>query len=67
MFPNILIELKAHKYSQIGLAKFIGISRASMNNKMNGRSDFTLSEMRRIQDAFPGCSLDYLFLRYNPK
>ena len=35
MFPNILIELKKRRYSQQGLAKYIGISRSSMQNKMN--------------------------------
>lgn len=30
MFPNILIELKKRRYSQQGLAKYIGISRSSI-------------------------------------
>lgn len=67
MFPNILIELKNRKCTQRELAKFVGISYSSMNGKMNGRADFTLSEMRRIQEALGSCSLDYLFLQYNPK
>lgn len=49
MFPNILIELKKRRYSQQGLAKYIGISRSSMQNKMNGQRPFTLPEMRAIQ------------------
>lgn len=36
MFPNILIELKKRRYSQQGLAKYIGISRSSI--KLNGTS-----------------------------
>ena len=44
MFPNILIELKKRRYSQQGLAKYIGISRSSMQNKMNGQRPFTLTD-----------------------
>lgn len=58
MFPNILIELKKRRYSQQGLAKYIGISRSSMQNKMNGQRPFTLPEMRAIQQALDGCTLD---------
>lgn len=56
MFPNILIELKKRRYSQQGLAKYIGISRSSMQNKMNGQRPFTLPEMRAIQQALDGCT-----------
>lgn len=64
MFPNLMIELKRKKYSQQGLARYIGISESSMQNKLKGRSQFTLPEMRKIQGVFSGCSLDYLFTEY---
>ena len=63
-FPNLMIELKRNHYSQTGLAKYIGISDSSMNNKLRGKTQFTLQEMRAIQSAFPECSLDYLFTEY---
>lgn len=67
MFPNLLIELKRHKYSQKGLAVYIGISERAMSSKMNDKMEFTLAEMEKIQSAFPECSLDYLFTRYGQK
>ena len=47
MFANLVVELKKHHYSQRGLAAYIGISESSMNDKMNGRTQFTLREMRK--------------------
>lgn len=61
MFFNLVAELKRHKYSQKGLAEYIGISENSMNNKMNGRTQFTLREIKAIQKVFDRCTLEYLF------
>lgn len=65
MFPNLLTEMKRKRYSQKGLAEFIGITERSMTKKMNGKTEFTLREMRAVQMAFPECSLDYLFVQYS--
>ena len=59
MFANLVVELKKHHYSQRGLAAYIGISESSMNDKMNGRTQFTMREA--IQAVFEGRTLDYLF------
>lgn len=67
MFPNLTIELKRNHYSQQGLAKYIGISNTSMQNKLRGKTQFTLREMRAIQRVFQNCSLDYLFTEYEEK
>lgn len=61
MFANLVVELKKHHYSQRGLAAYIGISESSMNDKMNGRTQFTLREAKAIQAVFEGRTLDYLF------
>ena len=61
MFPNLLIELKKQRCTQQDLAQHIGISRATMQNKLTGHSKFTLREMKAIQGALKGCTLDYLF------
>lgn len=61
MFPNLLIELKKQHCTQQDLAQHIGISRATMQNKLTGRSQFTLREMKAIQGTLKGCTLDYLF------
>lgn len=64
MFPNLIVELRRKKYSQRGLAKYIGISESSMKNKMNGKTQFTLAEMRAIQSVIKTCSIDWLFAEY---
>ena len=61
MFANLVVELQKHHYSQRGLAAYIGISESSMNDKMNGRTQFTLREAKAIQAVFEGRTLDYLF------
>lgn len=67
IFPNLLIEIKRNRYSQKGLAEYIGISAETMSRKLNGRVDFTLSEMQKIRSVFPDCTLDYLFREYGAK
>lgn len=67
MFPNLMVEMKLKHYSQRGLAKYVDMSEKSMSKKMNGRTEFTLREMRRIQTVFPNCSIDYLFVKYGEK
>lgn len=67
LFPNLLIELKHNRYSQKGLARYIGISEKSISKKLNGKTEFTLKEMEAIQSVFSSCSLDYLFTRYQAK
>ena len=67
MFPNLFIELKRRKSTQQQLAERIGISHSSLQNKLQGRTQFTLKEMRDIQAVFADCSLDYLFSEYSGK
>ena len=52
MFPNLFIELKRSKSTQQQLAERIGISHSSLQNKLQGRTQFTLKEMRDIQAIF---------------
>lgn len=61
------IELKRSKSTQQQLAERIGISHSSLQNKLQGRTQFTLKEMRDIQAVFADCSLDYLFSEYGSK
>jgi transcriptional regulator with XRE-family HTH domain len=67
IFPNLLIELKKKRISQKGLAKHIGITESSMQNKLHGKTQFSLKEMRAIQAVFKEYSLDYLFTEYRKK
>ena len=56
--------MKVKQYSQKGLAAYIGSSERAMSKKFNGKTEFTLREMRAIQQVFPECTLDYLFTQY---
>lgn len=61
MFPNLWVQMKRNHCTLQILAERIGVSYASLRNKMSGRNQFTLREMRAIQRIFADCSLDYLF------
>lgn len=64
MFPNVLIEMKRRGYSQKKMAEYIGVSKATLQNKLNGKTQFTLQEMRAMKEALGVRSLDYLFEEY---
>lgn len=59
LYPNIRAEMGRNNLTIKMLAKEIGISSNSVSLKLNGKRDFTLSEVERMADLF-GCSLDYL-------
>lgn len=61
MFPNLDAELARKNISTKELAKMIGTSEKTANNKRAGRTEFTLSEIKIIGKLFPDVSLDYLF------
>ncbi len=61
MFPNLDAELARKNISTKELAKMIGTSEKTANNKRAGRTEFTLSEIKIISSIFPNVSIDYLF------
>ncbi|WP_423218616.1 helix-turn-helix transcriptional regulator [Subdoligranulum variabile] len=61
------MELKKKGLSQKRLAKYLGITESSIQNKLHGKTQFSLKEMRAIQTVFKDYSLDYLFTEYNKK
>lgn len=61
MFPNLNAEMARKDMTMKSLSEETNITYDSMKNKMKGKTEFTLSEMNRIKDKFPGCSMDYLF------
>ena len=62
MFKNIEIELLKRGKTRRWLAAEIGISESGLRNKLKGRKDFTLSEIKKIIDVFD-LPWDYLFER----
>lgn len=64
MFPNLITEMKRNHVTQAKVAEVIGITKTAVNNKMYGRSEWTLFEMCKIkQTFFPDLTLDDLFLK----
>ena len=64
MFPNLSKELKNKGITYRAVARLIGCSEKSVQNKMSGVTDFTLTEVLLInENMFPEYELRYLFKR----
>lgn len=61
MFNNLKAEMTRHGVSKKELAKQLGISEWTLNRKLNGLSQFTLSDMSTIKKVFDDCTVTYLF------
>ena len=61
MFPNLNAELARAGKNGSDIASWISCSNRTANNKLAGKTEFTLSEIIAIADHFPGMSLSYLF------
>lgn len=47
----------SHGIKQNDIAKLLGVSFQTVNNKLNGRRDFTLKEIKKLNEAY-GVSAD---------
>ena len=63
MFRNLRAEMaRAGNIDGKTIAKQIGITDQAFYDKMSGRTEFKLKEMRGIRDTFfKGMTFDYLF------
>ena len=59
LYKNIKAEMGRHDLTIKELATNLGLSTNSVSFKLNGKREFTLSEIERIASLFD-CSLDYL-------
>jgi len=57
-FKAWLVE---HNIKQTEVAEVLGIKRETVNAKLNGREEFTLSQVKRLCDHY-GISADNFFL-----
>lgn len=62
MFDNKKVkqELLEQRYSQITLAKFIGIPQSTLNDKINGKTKFTADEAYKVAKFF-NKELEYFY------
>lgn len=61
MFWNLKFEMQKSKISTTKLAEIIGISQGALRNKIYGRTEFLLCEVKKIATVFPEATIDYLF------
>ena len=57
-FKGWLVE---HQIKQADLAELLGITSENVNAKLNGRQEFTLSQVKKICDTY-GISADDFFV-----
>ena len=64
VYPILVAEMAKNKMTKTTVARTIGISTRSLYSKLNGKTDFTLSEADKIHSVFfPYVSKDELFSR----
>ena len=64
MFGNLQAEMARRGLTGRAVAKFIGVQELTMYNKLNGTTEFKLSEMEAIKNLLESDdSMDYLFKR----
>lgn len=64
MYENLIALMAVRKVSKKTIADRMGINRAALYNKLNGKSKFSLSEMFFIhQNFFSDIDKDYLFAK----
>lgn len=62
MFRNLRAEMAREGLSGNAVAKEIGITGRSFSSKMQGASEFTRSEMKKVKCLFPKLlTFEYLF------
>ena len=63
MYGNLRKELYMRSITMKDLAEHLGISTRTLQNKMNGKTDWTLTEALEVLNIIPGLTLEYLFAR----
>ena len=59
MFPNISAELGRHGMTITSLSAQLNVSRKTVSNWLNGKSEIPVSALIKMSQMF-GCTTDYL-------
>lgn len=51
-YPNLILEIKRRGETQDNLSKLLGISRTTFNFKLQGKSEWTISEIEKICEHY---------------
>ena len=63
MFKNLYNIMNLEGTGVEDIAIVLGIHRNTLTNKLNGDSDFTLTEAEKIHSMFKKYEFDYIFTR----
>ena len=64
VYPNLKVEMVRKGLLGKDLASFLGVTQNTLTNKLNGRSEFTLPEAKKIHsEYFKDIASEYLFER----
>ena len=61
MHAKLLTEMRKRKITQTSMAKMLGITFNSVNNKLTGKNEFTCSEMFKICEVINDVPMQELF------
>ena len=62
MLANLQTEMERHGVTNRDIARLLGKTERTVRDKISGRFDFSVSEAKRIRDAFfPNVRIEYLF------
>lgn len=61
VLSNLKAEIARGDLKTKDLAQHLSISVRTINYKLSGETEFTLSEMMKLKEIFPDNSLEYLF------
>jgi hypothetical protein len=62
MFPNLKAEMARKGIDGVTISSFVGCTPKTFSSKMNGKTEFTRSEIFTIQkEFFPSLTVEYLF------
>ena len=65
---NIKNEMPRFNVTYFDIQRVLDCSEKTVRNKLNGVTDFTYSEVKRLRDElFPGMSIEYLFDTNSPE
>lgn len=68
MFENLRRAVTDKPLSMKAYAEFLGVTEKTLQNKMNGVTEFSLAEVEKTSKyLFPELKIDYLFDRGNPR
>ena len=62
MYNNLKSEMTRHGIQLSKIQRLLGIAETTVRHKINGKSDFSVTEAFKVRNAFfPSMTLEYLF------